>query len=75
LELRSELRSDALPATTIDFSGIRTHDSLRANRMDMKKLKGVLWDVCKSCLLTMASPEYKHGTMFNKSAVIAGVTR
>jgi len=33
LELRSELRSDALPATTIDFSGIRTHGSLRANRV------------------------------------------
>jgi len=29
LELRSELRSDALPATTIGFSGIRTHDSPR----------------------------------------------
>jgi len=31
LEVRSELRSDALLATTIDFSGIRTHDSLCAN--------------------------------------------
>jgi len=27
----SELRSDALPVTTIDFFGIRTHDSLRAS--------------------------------------------
>jgi len=26
LELRSELRSDALPVTTFDFSGIQTHD-------------------------------------------------
>ena len=28
LGLNSELRSDALPATTIDFPGIRTHNSL-----------------------------------------------
>ena len=32
LKLRSELRFDALPATTIDFSGIRTHNLLRANQ-------------------------------------------
>jgi len=31
LQLRSELRSDALLATTIDFSGIRTHKSLHAS--------------------------------------------
>ena len=31
LELRSELRWCALPVATIDFSGIWTHDSLRAN--------------------------------------------
>ena len=30
LELRSELRSDALLVTTIDFFGIRTHNSLHA---------------------------------------------
>ena len=30
-EHRSEYRLDALPATTVDFSGIRTHDSLCAN--------------------------------------------
>jgi len=33
LGLMSELRSNALPATTIDFSRIRTQDSLRANRV------------------------------------------
>jgi len=33
LELRGELRSDALPAITIDFSEIRTLDSQRANRV------------------------------------------
>jgi len=33
LELRSESRSDALPATTIDYFGIRTHDSPHANRV------------------------------------------
>jgi len=33
LELRSELRSDALPATSFNFFGIRTHDSPRANRV------------------------------------------
>ena len=33
LELGSELRSEVLPANTIDFSGIRTHDSMRANRI------------------------------------------
>jgi len=33
LELRSELRSDALLAIIIDFSGIHTHDSPRANRV------------------------------------------
>jgi len=32
-ELMSELRSDAFPATTIDFPGIRTRDSPRANRV------------------------------------------
>jgi len=31
LELKGELRLDALPATTIDFCGIRTHDLLHAN--------------------------------------------
>jgi len=31
LELRSELRLDALPDTTIEFSGIQIHKSLRAN--------------------------------------------
>jgi len=33
LELGSKSRSDALSATTIDLSGIRTHDSLRANHV------------------------------------------
>jgi len=33
LELRSELRSDALTATTIDFSRIQIHDSLRVSRV------------------------------------------
>jgi len=33
LVLRSELRSGAIPVTTIDFFGIRTRDSLRANRV------------------------------------------
>ena len=33
LELGSELRSVAFPATLIDISGIRTHDSLRASRI------------------------------------------
>jgi len=33
LELRSELRSDALPVTTIDVPGNVTHDSLRVNRV------------------------------------------
>ena len=33
LELRRELRSDALPAITIDFSGIRTHNSRLTNRV------------------------------------------
>jgi len=32
LEFRSELRSDALPVTAIDFSEIRTLASLNANR-------------------------------------------
>jgi len=32
-ELRSELRSDALPVTNIDSSGIQTHDSLCVNRV------------------------------------------
>jgi len=31
--LRSEFRSDALPAITIGFSGIRTQDSLHADHM------------------------------------------
>ena len=31
LELRSEIRLDAVPTTTIGFSGIRTRNSLRAN--------------------------------------------
>ena len=29
--LRSESRSDALPATMMNFSGLRTHDSLHAH--------------------------------------------
>ena len=33
LGLWSEFRSDAPPATTIDFSEIRIHDSLCANRV------------------------------------------
>ena len=33
LELRSEVRSDALLSTTVDFSGIWTHDWLRATRI------------------------------------------
>jgi len=33
LELRNELRLDALPVTTIDCSGIRTRDSPSANRV------------------------------------------
>ena len=33
LELRSGLRSDALPAITIDLSGIWTYDLLNTNRV------------------------------------------
>ena len=33
LESRSELRSDALPVATIDFSEIRTDDSLSTNHV------------------------------------------
>ena len=33
LKQGSELRSNGLPVTTVDFSGIRTHDSLRANHV------------------------------------------
>ena len=33
LELKIELKSDALLVTTIDFSGLQTHDSLHTNRV------------------------------------------
>ena len=67
LGLRSELRSDALPVATIEFSGIRTLDSLCANRVFDYHYEGsgVVWVIlilrerC-SFLVAVATSNWSH---------------